>query len=87
MGLRVLHDRVLVKRSQSTTETKSGIIIPDMAQEKPAEGKVVGVGSSCKESLKIGDQVLFGKYAGQDIKVDGDDLLILKEEEIIGVVE
>jgi len=95
MKVRPLHDRVLVKRVEEEETTKGGIIIPDSAKEKPAEGEIVAVGSGKVTDkgeiraleVKAGDRVLFGKYAGNEIKVDGEDRIILREDEILGVVE
>jgi chaperonin GroES len=90
-----LGDRVLVKRVQSDTKTKGGIIIPDTAQEKPAEGMVVAVGPGAVRDdgsrrellLKTGDRILFGKYAGTEVVIDGDEHLILRETDVLGVVD
>ena len=95
MAFKPLHDRVLVKRVQSDEKTKGGIIIPDTAKEKPAEGEVIAVGSGVRDDhgklvpldVKVGDRVLFGKWSGTEVKVDGEDLLIMKESDIMGVVE
>ena len=95
MKFRPLHDRVLVKRVESDTKTKGGIIIPDTAQEKPMEGKVISVGSGVRGEdgklvpldVKKGDRILFGKWSGTEVKVDGDELLIMKETEIMGIIE
>ena len=95
MKFRPLQDRILVKRVKSEEKTVGGIIIPDTAKEKPQEGEVVAVGNGKKTEdgkvlaveLKKGDRILFGKYSGTEIKVDGDEHLILKEEEILGVLE
>ncbi|NMM45982.1 co-chaperone GroES [Rhodospirillaceae bacterium KN72] len=95
MKFRPLHDRVLVKRVESETKTASGIIIPDTAQEKPMQGKVISVGSgTVKEDgsvkaldVKKGDTVLFGKWSGTEVKIDGEDLLIMKESDIMGIIE
>jgi len=95
MGFRPLHDRVLVKRLESEEKTAGGIILPDSAQEKPSEGEVVAVGSGSKAEdgsvtpldVKAGDKVLFGKWSGTEVKVDGDDLLIMKESDIMGVID
>ena len=95
MKFRPLHDRVLVKRVESDTKTKGGIIIPDPAQEKPMEGKVISVGSGVRGEdgkivaldVKKGDRILFGKWSGTEVKVDGDDLLIMKESDIMGIIE
>ena len=95
MKLRPLHDRVLVKRLDSDTKTAGGIIIPDTAQEKPMEGKVVSVGPGIrgdddkmhKLDVKKGDRILFGKWSGTEVRVDGDDLLIMKESDIMGIIQ
>ena len=95
MKFRPLHDRILVKRVEEEEKTKGGIIIPDTAKEKPIEGKVIAVGNGKRLDdgkiapldIKAGDRVLFGKYSGTEIKVDGDEHLILREEDILGVVE
>ena len=95
MKIRPLHDRILVKRIESETVSKGGIIIPDTAKEKPIEGVVVAVGagkalddgSLRPLAVKEGDRVLFGKYAGTEVKIDGDEHLILREDDILGVVE
>ncbi|PKN31054.1 MAG: co-chaperone GroES [Deltaproteobacteria bacterium HGW-Deltaproteobacteria-21] len=95
MNARPLQDRVIVKRVQEEEKTKGGIIIPDSAKEKPVEGKVVAVGSgrileSGKKvplQVKKGDRVLFGKYSGTEIKIDGEELLIMKEDDIVAIVE
>lgn len=95
MGFRPLHDRVVVKRIQEDTKTAGGIIIPDTAQEKPQEGEVVAVGPGARDEkgervaldVKAGDRVLFGKWSGTEVKVDGQDLLIMKESDIMGIVE
>lgn len=95
MKVRPLYDRVLVRRVQEEEKTKGGIIIPDSAKEKPAEGEVVAVGSGKLSDdgklraleVKKGDRVLFGKYSGNEIKIDGQEHLILKEDEILGVLE
>ena len=95
MGFRPLHDRVLVRRVEAEAKTAGGIIIPDTAQEKPQEGEVVSVGSGARSDdgtvtpldVKAGDKILFGKYSGSEIKVDGEELLIMREEDILGVVE
>jgi chaperonin GroES len=95
MKFRPLHDRVLVKRVESDTKTKGGIIIPDTAQEKPMEGKVISVGSGVRGEdgklvsldVKKGDRILFGKWSGTEVKVDGEDLLIMKESDIMGIIE
>jgi chaperonin GroES len=93
--IRPLHDRVIVKRvEESEQKSKGGIIIPDTAKEKPQEGQVLAVGSGRREDgkvipldVKTGDRVLFGKYSGSEIKIDGDECLILREEDILGIVE
>ncbi len=95
MAIRPLHDRVIVQRVKEEEKTKGGIIIPDSAKEKPVEGKVVAVGNGKiledgkvrKLEVKKGDRVLFGKYSGQEVKVDGEELVILREDDIVGVVE
>jgi len=95
MKVRPLHDRILVKRLDTDSKTKGGIIIPDTAQEKPQEGKVVAVGNGrilqdgkvVSLGVKKGDKILFGKYGGNEIKVDGEDYLILEENEILAVLE
>jgi len=95
MNARPLQDRVIVKRVQEEEKTKGGIIIPDTAKEKPIEGKIVAVGSgrileSGKKvplQVKKGDRVLFGKYSGTEIKIDGEELLIMKEDDIVAIVE
>ncbi|MCS7280309.1 MAG: co-chaperone GroES [Desulfobacterota bacterium] len=95
MKVRPLHDRVLVIRIQEEEKTKGGIIIPDSAKEKPQEGKVVAVGdgkyldngTKIPLSVKVGDRVLFGKYAGTEIKIEGEEHLILREDDILAIVE
>ncbi len=94
MNIRPLHDRVVVKRMEEERTTSAGIVIPDSATEKPQKGEVIAVGNGkITDSgdvraldVKVGDQVLFGKYAGTEIKVDGEDVLIMKEEDILGVL-
>ena len=94
MSFRPLHDRVLVRRVEADEKTAGGIIIPDSAKEKPAEGEVVAVGAGNKAEdgkvtpldVKAGDKVLFGKWSGTEVKVDGEDLLIMKESDILGVI-
>lgn len=94
MNLRPLHDRVIVKRLDNETKTASGIVIPDNAAEKPDQGEVLAVGPGKKDDkgsnialdVKVGDRVLFGKYAGQSVKVDGQELLVMREEDIMAVV-
>jgi chaperonin GroES len=95
MKIRPLHDRVIVKRLEEERKTASGIVIPDTATEKPDQGEVVAVGPGKRDdsgkliemALKAGDRVLFGKYAGQTVKMDGQELLVMREEDIMGVVE
>ena len=95
MKLRPLHDRVIVKRTDSETKTASGIVIPDAAAEKPEQGETLAVGPGKKNDkddlspmgVKVGDRVLFGKYSGQTVKVDGEELLVMKEEDLFAVVE
>ena len=95
MKFRPLHDRVLIKRIDADEKTAGGLIIPDTAKEKPMEGEVVAVGSGAINDkgeitpleLKAGDKVLFGKWNGTEVKIDGEDLLIMKENEIMGVLE
>jgi len=95
MKLRPLHDRVIVKRVENETKTASGIVIPDSAAEKPDQGEVLAVGPGKKNdkgelgamSVKVGDRVLFGKYSGQTVKVDGNELLVMKEDDLFAVVE
>jgi len=95
MKIRPLHDRVIVKRLEEVRTTASGIVIPDTAAEKPDQGEVVAVGPGKKDEsgklipldVKVGEKVLFGKYAGQTVKVDGDELLVMREEDLMGVVE
>jgi chaperonin GroES len=95
MKIRPLHDRVIVKRMEEERKTASGIVIPDTATEKPDQGEVVAVGPGKRDdsgkliemALKAGDRVLFGKYAGQTVKMDGQELLVMREEDIMGVVE
>jgi len=93
--IRPLHDRVIVKRMEEERKTASGIVIPDAATEKPDQGEVLAVGPGKKDDsgktiameVKVGDRVLFGKYAGQAVKIDGDEVLVMREEDIMGVVE
>ena len=95
MKLRPLHDRVIVKRLEQETKTASGIVIPDNAPEKPDQGEIVAVGKGKKDDngkliaidVKVGDRVLFGKYSGQTVKVKGDELLVMREEDLMGVIE
>ena len=92
---RPLHDRVVVRRIEAEEKTKGGIIIPDTAKEKPQEGEVVAVGPGGRDEsgkltpmdLKVGDRVLFGKWSGTEVKIDGEDLLIMKESDVMGVIE
>ena len=94
MKFRPLHDRVVVRRIEADERTKSGIIIPDTAQEKPAEGEVIAVGAGGRDEagklipidMKVGDHVLFGKWSGTEVKIDGEDLIIMKESDILGIV-
>jgi chaperonin GroES len=95
MNLKPLHDRVLVERVNSEDKTKGGIIIPDTAQEKPMEGKVLAVGNGARNEngqvvaldVKKGDRILFGKWSGTEVKIDGKELLIMKESDIMGIIE
>jgi chaperonin GroES len=95
MKLRPLQDRILVERVEETNTTKGGIIIPDSAKEKPAEGKVVAVGNGKTTDdgkkipleIKEGDRILFGKYSGSEVKIEGDEFLIMREEDVLGIVE
>jgi chaperonin GroES len=95
MKFRPLHDRVVVKRVEEEGKTKGGIIIPDTAKEKPMEGEIVAVGPGARDEkgtlvpldVKKGDRILFGKWSGTKIKLDGDDLLIMKESDIMGIIE
>jgi chaperonin GroES len=95
MGLRPLHDRVVIKRLEEGETKRGGIIIPDTAKEKPQQGSVIAVGNGklletgerMAPEVKAGDRILFGKYSGSEIKLDGDEYLILKEDEILGVLE
>ena len=94
MAFRPLHDRVLVRRIEAEEKTAGGIIIPDSAKEKPSEGEVVAVGEGAYNEdgdrialdVKVGDRVLFGKWSGTEVKLDGEDLLIMKESDIMGIV-
>jgi chaperonin GroES len=94
MKFRPLGDRVLVKRVEEESKTKGGIIIPDTAKEKPQEGEVVAVGPGARDEsgkvqpleLKAGDKILFGKWSGTEVKIDGEDLIIMKESDILGIV-
>lgn len=93
--IRPLHDRVIVRRKDAETKTASGIIIPDTAKEKPQEGEVIAIGNGKiladgnvqKLDVKVGDKVLFGKYSGTDIKLEGEDLLMMKEDDILAIIE
>jgi chaperonin GroES len=95
MKIRPLQDRIIVKRLEEETKTKGGIIIPDSAKEKPIEGKVVAVGTGKKTDdgklialdVKVGDKVLFSKYGGTEVKIDGEEYLIMREDDILGVIE
>ena len=95
MHFRPLHDRVLVRRIEAEEKTAGGIIIPDTAKEKPQEGEVVAIGAGTRDdsgklvelSVKPGDRILFGKWSGTEVKIDGEELLIMKESDILGVVE
>jgi chaperonin GroES len=95
MAFRPLHDRVLVRRIESEEKTKGGIIIPDTAKEKPIEGEVLAVGNGTRDEqgkthaldVKAGDRVLFGKWSGTEVKIDGEDLLVMKESDIMGVLD
>ena len=94
MGFRPLHDRVLVRRIEAEEKTTGGIIIPDSAKEKPQEGEVISVGSGIRADdgkvtpldVKSGDRILFGKWSGTEVKVDGEDLIIMKESDILGIL-
>ena len=95
MKFRPLHDRIVVKRIDAEEKTKGGIIIPDTAKEKPQEGEVLAVGPGARDEtgklvpldLTVGDRILFGKWSGTDIKLDGEELLIMKESDVMGVIE
>src|SRR3982750_2796026 len=95
MKFRPLHDRVVVKRIEAEEKTAGGIIIPDTAKEKPQEGEIVAVGPGGRDEtgklipieIKVGDRVLFGKWSGTEVKIEGEDLLIMKESDILGIVE
>jgi chaperonin GroES len=95
MALKPLHDRVLVRRTESEEKTKGGLIIPDSAKEKPAEGVVVAVGAGARDDdgdriamdVKAGDTILFGKWSGTEVTVDGEELLMMKESDIMGIIE
>ncbi|HUG45651.1 MAG TPA: co-chaperone GroES [Sphingomicrobium sp.] len=95
MAFRPLHDRVLVRRVEAEEKTAGGIIIPDTAQEKPQEGEVLAVGAGARDEtgklvpldVKDGDRILFGKWSGTEVKIDGEDLIIMKESDILGIIE
>jgi chaperonin GroES len=95
MSFRPLHDRILVRRVESEEKTKGGIIIPDTAKEKPQEGEVIAVGPGARNDagqiqaldVKVGDRILFGKWSGTEIKINGEDLLIMKESDVMGIIE
>jgi chaperonin GroES len=95
MNFRPLHDRVLVRRIEADEKTAGGIIIPDTAKEKPSQGEVIAVGPGGRDEagklipidIKAGDRVLFGKWSGTEVKIDGEDLLIMKESDVLGIVE
>jgi len=95
MAFRPLHDRVLVRRIEAEEKTKGGIIIPDTAKEKPIEGEVLAVGNGTRDEqgkthpldVKAGDRVLFGKWSGTEVKIDGEDLIVMKESDIMGVID
>jgi chaperonin GroES len=95
MKLRPLQDRILVQRVEEETTTKGGIIIPDTAKEKPAEGKVIAVGSGklgedgkrAPLEIKAGDRILFGKYSGTEVKIEGEEFLIMREDDVLGVID
>src|SRR3954469_7810254 len=95
MGFRPLHDRVVIRRVEAEEKTLGGIIIPDTAKEKPMEGEVVAVGPRARSEsgqvqpldVKVGDRVLFGKWSGTEVKLDGEDLIIMKEADIMGIVD
>ena len=95
MKMRPLHDRVIIKRMEGEAKTKGGIIIPDTAKEKPVEGKVMAVGAGkvlengkkVPLQVKAGDRILFGKYSGTEVKIDGEETLIMREDDIIAIVE
>jgi chaperonin GroES len=95
MGFRPLHDRVLVRRVEAEEKSSGGIIIPDTAKEKPQEGEVIAVGAGTRDEngkltpldVKAGDRILFGKWSGTEVRLDGEDLLIMKESDILGIIE
>ena len=95
MKFRPLHDRVVVRRIEGEEKTKGGIIIPDTAKEKPQEGEIIAVGPGARDEtgklialdVKVGDRILFGKWSGTEVKIDGEELLIMKESDVMGVIE
>ena len=95
MKFRPLHDRVVVKRLESEQKTKGGILIPDTAKEKPQQGEIIAVGPGARDDsgkvvaldVKVGDRILFGKWSGTEVKIDGDEFLIMKESDIMGIIE
>ena len=95
MKFRPLHDRVVIRRAEGDTKSKGGIIIPDNAKEKPQEGEVIAVGPGARDEngalvpldVKAGDLILFGKYSGQEIKLEGDEYLIMREDEVLAIIE
>ena len=95
MNIRPLHDRIIVERLEEETRTAGGLIIPDTAKEKPQQGKVIAVGKGKKTEdgkvlpldVKVGDKILFGKYAGTEIKIEGKELLMMREDDVLGVIE
>ena len=95
MNIRPLHDRIIVERLEEETKTAGGLIIPDTAKEKPQQGKVIAVGKGKKTEdgkilpldVKVGDKILFGKYAGTEIKIEGNEFLMMREDDVLGVVE
>ncbi len=95
MAFRPLHDRVLIRRIEEDNKTPSGIIIPDTAKEKPQQGEVIAVGPGARDEtgklvpldVKVGDKVLFGKWSGSEVTIDGEELLIMKESDILGIIE
>ncbi len=95
MALTPLHDRVLVKRTEGEEKTSGGLLIPDSAKEKPAEGQVVAVGAGARDEdgdriamdVKVGDKILFGKWSGTEVTIDGEEMLMMKESDIMGIIE
>ena len=95
MKFRPLHDRVVVRRIESEDRTSGGIIIPDTAKEKPQEGEIIGAGPGARDEagklvplyVKVGDRILFGKWSGTEVKIDGEELLIMKESDVMGIIE